>query len=192
MHMKFEIYIPEQTEVTLWKPCHLQMDGQTDRRTRWIQYTSTSNFEGQGSAGSCDWPLPTCTWSFKLKFQSILKLHSGNHVTYRWKDRLTDKVNPVYSTSNFLGQGYNYNKASKGYVGYQICWPLFLDYIMKYIALNYSICSAWNFTAVCAYGPGNNKSALCNIGMKSLLERKLTKVSDARWYYYVRMSYYRL
>ena len=36
-HMKFEIEIPKQTWVTLRKPCHLQTDRQTDRRTRWIQ-----------------------------------------------------------------------------------------------------------------------------------------------------------
>ena len=39
MHMKFEIEILQQTWVTLRKPCRLQTDGQTDRRTRWFQYT---------------------------------------------------------------------------------------------------------------------------------------------------------
>ena len=39
MHIKFEIEIPQQTWVMLQKPCRLQTDGQTDRRTRWIQYT---------------------------------------------------------------------------------------------------------------------------------------------------------
>ena len=43
MHMKFEIEIPKQTWLMLRKPCRLQTDGQTDRRTdgrtRWIQYT---------------------------------------------------------------------------------------------------------------------------------------------------------
>ena len=43
MHMKFEIEIPKQTWLMLWKPCHLQTDGRmdrrTDRQTRWIQYT---------------------------------------------------------------------------------------------------------------------------------------------------------
>ena len=39
MHMKFGIEIPKKTWVTLRKPCRLQTDGQTDRRTRWIQYT---------------------------------------------------------------------------------------------------------------------------------------------------------
>ena len=51
MHMKFEIEIPKQTWLMLWKPCRLQTDGRTD---------------GQ-----------------------------------------TDKVNPVYPPSNFIGRGYN-------------------------------------------------------------------------------------
>ena len=51
MHMKFEIEIPKQTWLMLRKPCRLQTDGQTDRRT--------------------------------------------------------DKVNPVYPPSNFVGRGYN-------------------------------------------------------------------------------------
>ena len=33
MHMKFEIEIPKQTWLMLRKPCRLQTDGQTDRRT---------------------------------------------------------------------------------------------------------------------------------------------------------------
>ena len=51
MHMKFEIEFPKQTWLMLRKPCRLQTDGQTDRRT--------------------------------------------------------DKVNPVYPPSNFVGRGYN-------------------------------------------------------------------------------------
>ena len=51
MHMKFEIEIPKQTWLMLRKPCRLQTDGQTDRRT--------------------------------------------------------DKLNPVYPPSNFVGRGYN-------------------------------------------------------------------------------------
>ena len=35
------------------------------------------------SIGFCLWPPSTCIWSFQLKFQSKLDLHSGNHVTYR-------------------------------------------------------------------------------------------------------------
>ena len=54
--MKFEIEIPKQTCLMLRKPCRLQTDGQTDRRT----------------------------------------------------DGWTDKVNPVYPPSNFVGRGYKY------------------------------------------------------------------------------------
>ena len=39
MLMKFEIEIPKQTWLMFRKPCRLQTDGQTDGRTRWIQYT---------------------------------------------------------------------------------------------------------------------------------------------------------
>ena len=39
MHMKFQIEIPKQTWVTLRKPCRLQTDRQTDRRTRSFQYS---------------------------------------------------------------------------------------------------------------------------------------------------------
>ena len=63
------------------------------------------------SIGFCLWPLSTCIWNLKLKFQSKLDLCSGNHVVYRQTDRRTDgrtdKVNPVYPPSNFVGRGYN-------------------------------------------------------------------------------------
>ena len=48
MHMKFEIEIPKQTWLMLRKPCRLQTDGQTDRRTRWIQYTPPPTSLGGG------------------------------------------------------------------------------------------------------------------------------------------------
>ena len=63
------------------------------------------------SIGFCLWPPSTCIWNLKLKFQSKLDLCSGNHVVYRQTDRRTDgrtdKVNPVYPPSNFVGRGYN-------------------------------------------------------------------------------------
>ena len=66
------------------------------------------------SIGFCLWPPSTCIWNLKLKFQSKLDLCSGNHVVYRQKDRRTDgrtdKVNPVYPPSNFVGQGYKKRK----------------------------------------------------------------------------------
>ena len=48
MHMKFEIEITKQTWLMLRKPCHLQTDGQTDGRTRWIQYTPPPTSLGGG------------------------------------------------------------------------------------------------------------------------------------------------
>ena len=63
------------------------------------------------SIGFCLWPPSTCIWNLKLKFKSKLDLCSGNHVVYRQTDgqtdRRTDKVNPVYPPSNFVGRGYN-------------------------------------------------------------------------------------
>ena len=63
------------------------------------------------SIGFCLWPPSTCIWGLKLKFQSKLDLCSGNHVVYRQTDGRTDgqtdKVNPVYPPSNFVGRGYN-------------------------------------------------------------------------------------
>ena len=62
MHMKFEIEIPKQTWLMLRKPCRLQTDGRTDRRT--------------------------------------------------------DKVNPVYPPSNFVGRGYNkITKSGRSFTG---------------------------------------------------------------------------
>ena len=58
------------------------------------------------SIGFCLWPPSTCIWNLKLKFQRKLELCSGNHVVYRQTDGRTDKVNPVYPPSNFVGRGY--------------------------------------------------------------------------------------
>ena len=48
MPVKFQIEIPKQAWVTLRKPCLLQTDGQTDRRTRWFQYTPPPTSMGGG------------------------------------------------------------------------------------------------------------------------------------------------
>ena len=50
-------------------------------------------------------PMATINMHMKLKFQSKLDLCSGNHVVYRQTDGQTDKVNPVYPPSNFVGRG---------------------------------------------------------------------------------------
>ena len=60
MHMNFQIEIPQQTWVTIRKPCRLQTDGetdrQTDRRTRWFQYTPPpTNFAGRGYKNGLTW-----------------------------------------------------------------------------------------------------------------------------------------
>ena len=48
MHMKFEIEIPKQTWLMLRKPCRLQTDGQTDRRTDKVNpvYPPPTSFGG--------------------------------------------------------------------------------------------------------------------------------------------------
>ena len=49
MHMKFEIEIPKQTWLMLRKPCRLQTEGQTDRRTDKVNLVyPPSNFVGRG------------------------------------------------------------------------------------------------------------------------------------------------
>ena len=59
--------------------------------------------------------------------QSKLDLCSGNHVVYRQTDGQTDKVNPVYPPSNFVGRGYNddqdvwHHMASPGHQ-HMWCW----------------------------------------------------------------------
>ena len=72
------------------------------------------------SIGFCLWTPSTCIWNLKLKFQSKLDLCSGNHVVYRQTDRRTDgrtdKVNPVYPPSNFVGRGYNNRTEKTGWV----------------------------------------------------------------------------
>ena len=76
------------------------------------------------SVGFYLWPPSTCIWNLKLKFQSKLDLCSGNHVVYRQTDgrtdRRTDKVNPIYTPSNFVGRGYNHNIEIPVW-GYPIC-----------------------------------------------------------------------
>ena len=157
MHMKFEIEIPKQTWLTLWKPCHLQSPE-----------TEKSNMDARlpfwkwrcwKSIGSYPYTYVLCRWSLKLIFKAKVKLESGNqkiqygrqaailkvtslkinrllpmatinmhmkfeieipqetwlmlrnHIVYRQSDgrtdRRTDKVNPVYPPTNFVGRGYN-------------------------------------------------------------------------------------
>ena len=59
MHMKFEIEIPKQTWLMLRKPCRLQTDGQTDRRTDKVNpvYPPPTSL-GRGIINSYE----ECTW----------------------------------------------------------------------------------------------------------------------------------
>ena len=48
MNMKFEIEIPKETWLMLWKPCRLQTDGRMDRRTDKVNPVyPPSNFVGR-------------------------------------------------------------------------------------------------------------------------------------------------
>ena len=95
--LKLEVDIQSQTKVRVRKPKKSNMAA---RRPFWKRHRWKS-------IGFCLWPPSTCIWSLKLKFQSKLDLCSGNHVVYRQTDGQTDKVNPVYLPSNFVGRGYN-------------------------------------------------------------------------------------
>ena len=97
MTLKFEVDIQSQSKVRVQKPKKSNMAA---RRPFW-------KWHRWKSIGFCLWPPSTCIWNLKLKFQSKLDLCSGNHVVYRQTDGQTDKVNPVYPPSNFVGQGYN-------------------------------------------------------------------------------------
>ena len=71
--LKFGVDIQSQTKVRVWKPKKSNM---ATRRPFW-------KWRHWKSIGFCLWPPSTCIWGLKLKFQSKLDLHSGNHVTYR-------------------------------------------------------------------------------------------------------------
>ena len=61
-------------------------------------------------------PIATNNVYMKFKFQSKLELRSGNHVTYRRTDRQTDKVNPVYPPTNFVGRSIMILNISNGVI----------------------------------------------------------------------------
>ena len=70
--LKFRVDIQSQTKVSL----ETKKSNMATRRPFW-------KWRHWKSIGFCLWPPSTCIWSLKLKFQSKLDLHSGNHVTYR-------------------------------------------------------------------------------------------------------------
>ena len=71
--LKFGVDIQSQTKVRVWKPKKSNM---ATRQPFW-------KWRCWKSIGFCLWAPWTCIWSLKLKFQSKLDLHSGNHVNYR-------------------------------------------------------------------------------------------------------------
>ena len=68
--LKFGVDIQSQTKVSP----ETKKSNMATRRPFW-------KWRRWKSIGFCLWPPSTCIWSLKLKFQSKLDLHSGNHVT---------------------------------------------------------------------------------------------------------------
>ena len=111
--LKFEVDIQSQSKV---KSLETEKSNMAARRPFW-------KWRSWKSIGFCLWPLSTCIWNFKLKFQSKLDLCSGNHVIYRRTGGRTDKVNPVHPPSNFVGRGYNdCMQNGSHFVPASICW----------------------------------------------------------------------
>ena len=76
--LKFGVDIQSQTKVRVRKPKIANM-------AAWRPFWKWRHWK---SIGFCLWPSSTRIWSLKLKFQSKLDLHSGNHAAYRvqkWK-----------------------------------------------------------------------------------------------------------
>ena len=71
--LKFGVDNQSQTKIRVWKP----------KNTIWPPGGHFWKWRRWKSIGFCLWPPSTCIWNLKLKFQSKLDLHSGNHVTYR-------------------------------------------------------------------------------------------------------------
>ena len=80
--LKFGVDIQSQTKVRVWKTKKSNMATRRPfwkwHRWKWI--------------GFCPRPPSTCIWSLKLKLQSKLDLHSGNHATYR----VQKQKNPIW------------------------------------------------------------------------------------------------
>ena len=98
MHIKFEIEIPQQTRVTLQKPCQLQSpdNEKSNMATRWPFW----KWHCWKSQGFFPYTQVICYWSLDLIFKAKLKLESGYrkiqyhpqadilNVTYLKTDRL--------------------------------------------------------------------------------------------------------
>ena len=58
------------------------------------------------SIGFCLWPPSICIWNWNSK-SNLTYAPETMSSTDRRTDGRTDKVNPVYTPSNFVGRGYN-------------------------------------------------------------------------------------
>ena len=96
MHMKFEIEIPKQTWLTSRKPCHLQSP--ETEKSNMLKVTSLK----------INRLLPMAIINMHMEFE--IEIPKQTWLTLRKPCRLqrdgrTDKVNPVYPPSNFVGRG---------------------------------------------------------------------------------------
>ena len=74
--LKFGVYIQSQTKVSP----ETKKSNMATRQPFW-------KWRQCKSIGFCLWSPSTRIWSLKLKFQSKLDLHAGNHATYRVQKR---------------------------------------------------------------------------------------------------------
>ena len=143
--LKFEVDIQSQSKIRVRKP----------KNPIWLHRWPFWKWHCWKSIGFCLWPPLTCIWNLKLKFQSKLDLCSGNHVVYRQTDGRTDgrtdKVNPVYPPSNFVGRGYNNSLAYRA--AYRSVSSML--YVYRYILIDIR-CIIWYFTSGCI-----TKTSLC-------------------------------
>ena len=90
MHIKFEIEIPKQTWLMLRKPCRLQTDGRTDRRTDGQGESSIPpyNFVGRGYN---KW---NCTVGLTVKTLGYPHLHIFERIKYIFDAMCYSPVGP--------------------------------------------------------------------------------------------------
>ena len=85
MHMKFEIEIPKQTWLMPRKPCRLQTDGRTDRRTDGHGESSIppSNFVGRGYNDGEHQAAICSSWIIRFIFQYVITSCVTTHIPSR-------------------------------------------------------------------------------------------------------------
>ena len=89
------------------------------------------------SIGFCLWPPSTCIWNWNSK-ANLTYAPETMSSTDRRTDGRTDKVNPVYAPSNFVGRGYN--KAQQNCE----CVPILCTYTPSHQCLTYWPLGDWN------------------------------------------------